>query len=148
MKLILSQNIDNLGKRGEIVDVKPGFARNYLLPQKLGHIATADNIDMVNRRLAKIMEVERVEKENAAAVAQKIANLSLSISAKSGQDDKLFGSVTAQDIVEALKAQGGLELEKSAIQIADSIRKLGDYEVEVKLGYGESAKLKITVVSE
>lgn len=147
MKVILSQNIDKLGKRGEIVNVKQGYARNYLLPQKLGHIATADNIEMVNRRLAKIVEVERVEKENAAELAQKIAGITITIAAKSGQDDKLFGSVTSQEIADALKGEG-IEMDKSAIHIADSIRKLGNYEVEVKLGFGEIAKLKVWVVQE
>ena len=147
MKLILSQDVDKLGARGEIVEVKAGYARNFLLPQNIAHVATADNIEMVNRRIAKLQEVERVEKENAAALSQRIAAMTLSITAKSGQDDKLFGSVTAHEIVDLIKGKG-IELDKSAVHLSESIRKLGEHVVEVKLGYGEVAKLKISVVKE
>ena len=147
MKLILSQDVDKLGARGEIVEVKAGYARNFLLPQNIAHVATADNIEMVNRRIAKLQEVERVEKENAAALSQRIAAMTLSITAKSGQDDKLFGSVTAHEIVDLIKGKG-IELDKSAVHLSEPIRKLGEHVVEVKLGYGEVAKLKISVVKE
>lgn len=147
MKLILSQDVDKLGARGEIVEVKSGYARNFLLPQNIAHIATADNIEMVNRRIVKLQEVERVEKENAAALSQRIAAMTLSITAKSGQDDKLFGSVTAHEIADLIKGQG-IELDKSAIHLSEPIRKLGEHVVEVKLGYGEVAKLKVSVVKE
>lgn len=147
MKLILSQDIDNLGKKGEIVDVAAGYARNYLLPYNKGHVATQENIEMVNRRVQKMLLAEAEQKEGALAIKEKLATFALDIKAKAGVDDKLFGSVTSQEIAEALKAKG-IELDKHAILLEAPIRKLGTEVLKVKLGFDIVGEVKLNVVKE
>ncbi len=148
MKLILTKDVAHLGTKGQIVEVVPGFARNFLLPQQLAHPATAENIDMVNRKLKKQREQEQVEREKTLELARRIEGVSLTIRAKAGEEDKLYGSVTAQEITESIKKDEGIELDRHQIVLAEPIRALGMYSIEVKLPFETRATFKIWVVRE
>ena len=147
MQVILKEDVDNLGKMGDTVNVKLGYARNFLFPRSLAVEASAKNLRML----------EQVKKEIAAkiakqkAVAQKIASglsgVTLTIKAKAGEEGKLFGSVTNMDIEEALKAQG-FEVDKRKIVVSEPIKNLGSYTVTVKLPREVTASVTVNVEAE
>jgi large subunit ribosomal protein L9 len=147
MEVILRDHVDNVGKRGDIVKVADGFARNYLLPRKLALPATAANKQWIARE-RKIAEAREAEERTAAeAIADRLAALDLQIARKVGENDTLYGSVTNTDIAELLK-QKGFDLDRRKILLPDAIRSLGDTHVPVKLHRDVTAQLKITVVKE
>jgi large subunit ribosomal protein L9 len=147
MKIILKENVDNLGLKGDTLDVKEGFARNYLLPKKLAIPFSEGNMALIQREKEKIQVLKVKEKEEAEAFAQKIANVSVTISKKVGEGDTLYGSVTAAEIEEALKNEG-FEIDKRKIVIEEPIKKLGIYKVEVKLHAEVTGDFKVWVVKE
>ena len=144
MKIILQSDVSNLGQTGDIVRVKPGYARNYLIPRGLAIIADERNLAQLNhmQHMAKI----KFQKEHKAAteLAEKISTHPLSFTRESGDDGRLFGSVTNRDIAEALEAQG-ITVDRRKIKIVDTIKALGSYEVEVDLGCGVIANVAVTV---
>lgn len=145
LSVILTKDIDNLGRAGEIVNVKPGYGRNYLLPRGLALVATRGNVAQLDHHRREIEREQgriRVEHEKVAA---KIKTASVSIARKVGKDSKLFGSVSGRDIVEALAMQN-IDIDKRAIQLPDPIREVGSTEVPVKLSADVSVSLKVTVV--
>jgi large subunit ribosomal protein L9 len=147
MQVILREDVDNLGKIGDLVKVKPGYARNFLVPSKKAIEATPKNLKAMEH--AKKMVADRVRKlkKEAAADAENIKALSLTIKAKVGEEGKLFGSVTSMDIAEAAKAQG-VVIDKRKIALEEPIKRLGDFTVTVKLPADVTADLKVTVVAE
>jgi len=147
MQVILREDVDNLGKIGDLVKVKPGYARNFLVPSKKAIEATPKNLKAMEH--AKKMVADRVRKlkKEAAADAENIKALSLTIRAKVGEEGKLFGSVTSMDIAEAAKAQG-VVIDKRKIALEEPIKRLGDFTVTVKLPADVTANLKVTVVAE
>jgi large subunit ribosomal protein L9 len=147
MQVILREDVDNLGKIGDLVKVKPGYARNFLVPTKKAIEATPKNLKAMEH--AKKMVADRVRKlkKEAAADAENIKALSLTIKAKVGEEGKLFGSVTSMDIAEAAKAQG-VVIDKRKIALEEPIKRLGDFTVTVKLPADVTADLKVTVVAE
>jgi large subunit ribosomal protein L9 len=147
MEVILRDHVDNLGKRGDVVKVADGFARNYLLPRKLALPATDANKQWIARE-RKIAEAREAEDRVAAeAVADRLAALELQIGRKVGDNDTLYGSVTNGDIADLLKDKG-FDVDRRKILLPDPIRALGETHVPVKLHRDVTAQLKITVVKE
>ena len=147
MEVILREHVENLGKRGEIVKVAPGYARNFLLPRKLALPATDANKQWIarERKIAEAREGE--EREAAEAIAERLVALDLSIGRKVGDNDTLYGSVTNADIADLL-AQKGFEIDRRKILLPDPIKVLGENSVPVKLHRDVTAQLKIAVVKE
>ena len=147
MKIILRENVEALGEAGQIVNVKDGFARNYLIPQQLAYPAT--------RSFSKVFEEENKQKANrdAKALAQaeqlaaKLGNLSLEASVKVGEEDKVFGAVTAADIAELLAAKG-FDIDKRDILLEEPLKALGIYNVPVKVASEVKAEVKVWVIKE
>ena len=146
MKIILLQTYENLGKVGEIVNVKPGFARNYLIPNKIASLATAQNIKALEVFLKAQETKEAKNRVNLEALSKKLNSLTLKFEVQVGEDEKLFGSVTSQMISDEL-ANKGYTIDKKEIQLEDSIKELGNFKIEINLGYELDTKIKIKVVA-
>jgi large subunit ribosomal protein L9 len=147
MEVILREHVEHLGRRGDLVKVADGYARNYLLPRKLALLATDSNKKQIERERAKFDLKELEEQKSAQAVADRMANLELEISRKVGETEALYGSVTSADIADALDAKG-FELDRRKLQLAEPIKRLGEFEVPVKLHREVTVKLKVRVVAE
>jgi large subunit ribosomal protein L9 len=147
MEVILREHVDNLGKRGELVKVADGYARNYLLPRKLALLATEGNKKVIEREKVKFDAKESEEQGVAQAIADRLGNVEIEIARKTGETDALFGSVTNGDIAEALSAKG-FDVDRRKIQLHEPIKKLGDYIVPVKLHRDVTVNLKVKVVAE
>lgn len=147
MEVILREHVDNLGKRGEIVKVADGYARNYLLPRKLALLATEGNKKQIEREREKFETQEAEEKKVADAMAARMGNLEIEVARKVGENEVLFGSVTAADIGNALAAKG-FEIDRRKLQLSEPIKKLGDFEVPLKLHRDVVARVKVKVVAE
>jgi len=147
MKIILQENVDNLGTRGAVVEVAAGYARNYLLPRKMALPATAGNLKALERMRSKFAQKEAVERDAAQQMAQTIAALSVTIKRKSGENDQLFGSVTAADIAEAIAAQGHT-VDKRRVLLSEPLKTLGERDVTVRLHHDVSATIKVTVAKD
>ncbi len=145
MKVVLLADVKAQGKKGQLVDVSDGYARNFLFPKKLAVEATPDKINAVKLSEAAAIRRAEIELQEAKDLAAKIDTLSVSINAKGGTGGRLFGAITNKEIAEALKEQHGIELPKNKIVLDASIKTFGGYEVKVKLGSEISAKLKVTV---
>jgi large subunit ribosomal protein L9 len=147
MQVILTEDVESLGKAGELVTVKSGYGRNYLLPRKLAVTATSRNRAQLEHDKRAIEA--RVAQERAAAgdIAERLNGMTLQFERLVGEDDKLFGSVTGRDIAEQL-AVAGLELDHRKIDLADPVKALGKYEVEVKVRADVTATLKFWVVGK
>ena len=148
MKVILSADVKGQGKKGEMIEVSEGYARNYLLPRNLAVKATADNMNALKlKEQAKKAQMER-EKEQAKAYAKQLGASVVKVRAKGGENGKLFGSVTSKEISEALKEQHGITLEKNRIVLVENIKSFGSYEVKCKLGYEISGTIHVLVIEE
>lgn len=150
MKVILKENLANLGETGDVVDVKPGYARNYLLPQGLAYEASAANI-------ARLEEEQRAREERAKRDylearrrASQLSGKSLTFHAKAGEEGKLFGSVTSADVAERLNAEGGLdfEVDKRTVLLDEPLKELGDFQVGVKLHAEVTAEVAVAIVRD
>lgn len=146
-KLLLRQDVDDLGARGEIVRVRSGYARNYLLPRKLAVEATASNVKQIEQERAALLKKEAVERSTAEGQAEKIRALVLEFKRKSGETGALYGSVTSMDIAEGLK-QRGYEIDRHRIHLTEPIKRLGDFNVPVRLHREVSIDLKVKVAPE
>jgi len=147
MKLILREDVDNLGKSGELVSVKDGFGRNFLLPRKMAVLANAQNIRHLEHEKAVIAARQAKLKAGADDQAKKLGGIQVKIARKVGEHDKLFGSVTALDIAEALAA-GGQKVDRRHIHLPEPIKALGAFEVDIRLHHDVTAKIKVEVVKE
>jgi large subunit ribosomal protein L9 len=147
MQIILQEDVEKLGTRGQVVEVKEGYARNFLLPKKLALEATPGNMKRLEKMRAVFAKKEATEKEAAEKLAELLTSVSLAMARKSGENEQLFGSVTAGDISEALAAQG-FNIEKRKIALADPIKVLGEYEIPIKLHQEVNATVKLTVKKE
>jgi large subunit ribosomal protein L9 len=147
MEVILREHVENLGRRGDVVKVAPGYARNYLLPRKLALAVSEGNKRIIarERQLADAHEAE--EKQTAEALASRLAATELSIERRVGETEALYGSVTSADIAEALAAKG-LEIEKRKIQLDEPIKAIGEFTVPVRLHRDVTAQLKVHVVKQ
>ena len=147
MEVILREHVDNLGKRGEIVKVADGFARNYLLPRKLALLATAGNRKHVERE-RKIMETREAEEKGAAeAIAARLASVDISIARRVGDTEQLYGSVTAADIVDFLKSKG-FEVDRRKLILPEPLKSIGEFDVPLKLHREVTVPLVVKVVKE
>ncbi len=147
MKIVLRQSVEKLGQLGDVIDVKDGYARNYLLPQKMAYPATEGYLKALEEE--KKQQGRRQEKELRAAgkLAADLEKVSLTIPMKVGEEDKLFGAVTPQMVADALQEKG-FQVDKRKIDLEDQIKGLGVYSVDVKLHAGVTAKVKVWVVKE
>ena len=145
MKVILQQDIKGKGKKGQMIEVSDGYARNYMLPRKLAVEATADNVNTMRMTDKAQQEKRQREREEAFAISKRMADLTVIVRAKGGGAGRLFGSVTTQEIADSLKKQTGIELDKRKIVLEEQIKTVGDYKVKCKLGYEINAELKIKV---
>ncbi|MEJ5227646.1 50S ribosomal protein L9 [Thermodesulfovibrio sp.] len=147
MKVILKDDIQGLGKAGQIINVKDGYARNFLLPRGLALVADEKNMKLLEYQKKKIEEEAKKKRQDAESIAQRLSEIQITLSAKAGEDQKLFGSITAKDIAEALQTNG-FSVDKKQIVINEPIKRVGEYEVEIKLLGNVTAKLKLSVVAE
>lgn len=147
VQLILKEDVEHLGTAGEVVDVKPGYARNYLLPQGLAYEASEGNLKRLEEERRRVEKAAEREKEQAEELARKLEDASVTFSVRAGDEGQLFGSVTAADIADRLQ-DDGLEVDKRWIDLEEPIKQLGVYTVTVDLHSEVQPGLKVWVVSE
>lgn len=147
MKVILRQNYNKLGNIGDVVDVKDGFARNYLIPRSIAFRATEGNLKALEQEKKQLARKEEKIVQDSEKLAAQLGSVSLTITMKVGEDDKLFGAVTSQMIAESL-TEKGYTIDKRIIELEEPIKTLGIFEVPVKLHAKVSAKVKVWVVRE
>ena len=145
MKVILLQDVKGKGKKGQMLEISDGYARNFMLPKKLAIEATADAINTM--RMNDKATQERIAREKAAAleISKKLREMTLVVTAKGGGNGRLFGAVTNQEIAVALKAKSGIELDKRKIVLKDAIKNVGTYTATCKLGYEITAPLTVKI---
>ena len=145
MQVILIQNVESLGLKGEVIEVAPGYVRNFLLPKKLAEIATPQAIKKAQAQKATQSKKEEEERKKALEIAKKLEGLAITIPAKVGEEGKLFGSITSDEIVKALRNQAKIKIDKKAVLLDEPIRKVGKYNIKVKLFKDLKATLKIKI---
>ena len=147
MQIILQEDVDKLGNRGDVVTVKPGYARNFLLPKKLAVEATPGNMKALERIRGALAKKTATELEAANKQAELLALVSLRFTRKTGENDQMFGSVTTGDIAEGLKNEG-FNIDKRQIQLGDPLKTLGDFPVTVKVFRDVTAEIKVHIGKE
>lgn len=147
MQVILQESVEKLGARGDVVTVAAGYARNYLLPRKLALEASANNMKRLEKIRGALAKRTATEREQAQKQAVLLADVTVTLARKAGENDQLFGSVTAADLGEALARQG-FEIDKRRIQLAEPIKVVGEYTVTVKLVHDVAADFKVIVTRE
>ena len=145
MKVILLQDVKGKGKKGQMLEVSDGYARNFMLPRKLAIEATTDAVNTMRMNDKAAAEKAAKERAEALEISKKLKAMTLVVKAKGGGAGRLFGSVTNQEIADALKAQSGITLDKRKIVIADPIKNVGTYTVQCKLGYEITAPLSVKI---
>jgi large subunit ribosomal protein L9 len=145
MEVILREHVDNLGRRGDVVKVADGYARNYLLPRKLALVVTDENRKRIERERKVADAREAEEKQAAEAIATRLTALDLSFERRVGENDTLYGSVTAADVAEALEAQG-FPVDKRKVSLPEPLKALGEFDVAVKIHREVTAHVKVHVV--
>jgi large subunit ribosomal protein L9 len=145
LSVILTKDVENLGRAGELVKVKPGYGRNYLLPRGFALLATRGNIAQLEHHKRAIEQEQKKIRADQQKIADQLQGTAVSIARKAGQDNKLFGSVTTRDIVDALAMQK-IEIDRRLIQLKDPIKEVGETEVMVKFSADIQVPLKVTVV--
>ena len=145
MKVILLQDVKGKGKKGQMLEVSDGYARNYMLPRKIAVEATADAVNTMRMNDKAAAEKAAKERAEALEISHKLREMTLVVTAKGGGAGRLFGSVTNQEIADALKAKSGIALDKRKIVIADPIKSVGTYTVQCKLGYEITAPLTVKI---
>lgn len=146
-KILLREEVENLGPRGEIVEVKAGYARNYLLPRKLAVAATASNVKQIEQERAALLRREAKDRSTAEAQSSLMGSLSLNFERKVGEHGILYGSVTSMDIAEALKDKG-FEIDRRRILLPDVIKETGDFTVKVRLHRDVTVEVPVAVTGE
>jgi large subunit ribosomal protein L9 len=147
MKVILKQNIEKLGRKGDVVNVAPGYGRNYLLPRKLALEVTPTNLKMIEIERQSLKKKLEQERQSFLGTIQKLNQVTLSFTRRAGDKDVIFGSVSAGDIKEALEGLG-FEVDKKKILLDEPIKRLGNFTVPVKVYHEDKAEVKIVVVKE
>lgn len=148
MKLILQQEVKNLGKKGDVIEVSEGYARNYLLPRQLAIPATAGNVNAAKQQ--KDIEAHKAKRvhDEAKLHAAQLAKLKIAVAVKTGEGGRLFGSVTSKDIADALKAQHGVDIDKRKIELKEALKSLGTYPVTIKLHPEISTQIEVQVTAQ
>lgn len=147
MQIILQEDVEKLGNRGQVVEVAEGYARNFLLPRKLALEASAGNLKRLEKMRAVFAKKEATEKEAAQKLAELLAGVSVELHRRAGDNDQLFGSVTSSDISESLVAQG-FNIDKRKIALTEPIKVIGEYEIPLKLHREVTASVKLAVKKE
>jgi large subunit ribosomal protein L9 len=147
MEVILREHVDNLGRRGEIVKVADGYARNYLLPRKLALLVTEGSKQQIERERGKFEAREQEEKKVAEAMAAQLSGVDIEIARKVGETEALYGSVTSADIAEAMAAKG-FEIDRRKLTLREPIKKLGEFEIPLRLHTDVTVAVKVKVVAE
>lgn len=145
MKVILLQDVRGQGKKGQLLEVSDGYARNFLLPRKLAQEATADNINTMKMNDKALQEKRQKEREQALALSKQLKEMKLVVTARGGGAGRLFGSVTNAEISDALAAQKNIQLDKRKIILDEPIKNVGTYTVRCKLGYEVTAELTVEI---
>lgn len=148
MKVILLKDVKGIGKLGEIKEVSDGYARNFLIKNKLALEATQGNINFVKSQIKALEKKNERKFENAKDLKDSIEKVRIIIKAKAGESGKLFGSITSEDITLALKEQHGIEIDKKLVELEEPIKVIGDHIVNIKLGMNIVAKLRLTIEGE
>ena len=148
MKVILTQDIKGQGKKGQLVEVSDGYARNFLMPRGLAQEATKENLNVMHGKQEAEAYKKQMALDDAKELAKKLGELTVEIKAKSGENGKLFGSVTSKEIVEELLGAHHIKIDKKKLVLPDGIKALGTTEVEIKLHPGVSARLKVSVTEK
>ena len=146
MKVILQQDVKGQGKKGQLVDVSDGYARNVLLPKKLAVIATAENLNTMKQQEKARKAQQAAEKAEAEALSKKLESLTVKVAAKAGEGGRLFGAVTAKEISECLAQQHGLNIAKTKLVLDEPIKACGGYKIKAKLGYEIVGTVNVMVV--
>lgn len=148
MKVILQQDVKGKGKKGQMIDCAEGYARNYLLPRKLAVPATADAMNTMRMQERAKKAQEARQKAEAEEIAEKLKGCMVKLTAKAGSSGKLFGAITAKEIVEGLKAQYGIDLPKQKLVLEEPIKAFGSYQVKAKLGFEIAGTVYVSVYEE
>lgn len=148
MKVILQQEVKKVGKKGDILEVSEGYARNFLLPKGLALEATSANINLLKQQKASEAHKQQKLLEEAKALGEKVKGAAVTIKAKIGEGGRMFGSVTGKDVADALEKQHQLSLDKRKIELKDAIKSLGEYTVPVKIHAEVTVDLQVKVVPE
>ncbi|NLM36409.1 MAG: 50S ribosomal protein L9 [Clostridiales bacterium] len=144
MKVILLQDVKNMGKKGDVVNASDGYARNYLFPKKLAQEATPENLHIINQKKENERKKKLEEIEAAQALAEKLKGKEIKITVKSGDNGRLFGAITNKDIADNIKKQYGVDIDKKKV-VVDTIKQTGVYDVELKLYAEVSTKMKVVI---
>ena len=147
MKIILREDVEKLGKAGEVVKVKDGFGRNFLIPRKLAVLANVRNMKALDHDRRTIETRAKKTRKTAEATAATLSAVSLILPAKAGEEGKLFGAITSRDIAEAL-GKAGVNVDRKAIQLADPIKQVGDYKVKIRVATDVLPEISVSVVPE
>ena len=147
MELILKEDVAKLGRRGDVVEVKAGYGRNYLLPKKLAMPATAGNLKAVTQMKAAAIRREATAKAEAQQLAQMLSGVKLSVTRKAGETGTLFGSVTSMDIAELLE-KAGYQIDRRKIELDEHIKQLGEFQIPIRLQHEVTATVSLHVVAE
>ena len=147
MKVILKQDVEKLGRRGDVVNVAPGFGRNYLIPRKMALAVTATNLKTIEIERQSLKKKVEVERKTFQTLVQKLNEVSLTFARRAGDKDVIFGSVSSGDVKEALDALG-YDIDKKKIQLDEPIKRLGNFTVPVKVSTDDRAEVRIVVVRE
>ena len=148
MKVILQQDVKGQGKKGQMVEVSDGYARNFLLPRKLAVLATAENVNTMKQQEKARRQQEAAEKAEAEALSKKLEGITVKVTANAGEGGRLFGAVTAKEISEQLKAQHDMELDSKKLVLAEPIKTFGSFEVKAKLGFEITGTVYVLVCEE
>jgi len=146
MKVILQQDVKGQGKKGQLVDVSDGYARNFLLAKKLAVLATPENVNTMKQQEKARKAQEAAEKAEAEALSKKLETITVKVAAKAGEGGRLFGAVTSKEISEALNAQFGLNIAKAKLVLDEPIKACGTYKIKAKLGYEVIGIVNVMVV--
>jgi len=147
MKIILREDVENLGKAGEVVKVADGYGRNYLIPRQLALPADVRNMKALEHDRMVIETRAKKARKTAEGIAASISGMSLSISARAGEEGKLFGAVTSRDIAEALDAKG-IKVDRKAVQLEEPIKQLGDFKVKIRIAAEVVPEISVSVIAE
>ena len=148
MKVILQQDVKGQGKKGQLIEASDGYARNFLLPRKLAILATPENVNTMKMQDKARKAQEAAEKAEAEAVAAKLREITVKVTAKAGSGGRLFGAVTSKEIADSLKAQQGIDIAKTKIVQDEPIKSFGTYQLKCKLGYEITGTVNVVVTEE
>ena len=148
MKVVLLQDVKKLGKKGDILEVAEGYARNFLMPQKFAAQATKDTLNQLQQQKSATADRQKRQLEEAKLLASQLAAIEVKVVAKAGEGGRLFGAITTKDIADAAKAQHGVELDRRKMEFTDPIKNLGGATVVIKVHPEVTAEIKIKVIGE